>query len=131
MVVVDESLAPGLAANAAAVMAMTLGAKLPDLIGADFEDGGRWRHPGLITAGLPVLRAPADELPALRARAVEAEVGVIGFPAFGPDDDRLRGVPGDGRRDDDAGLPRARVLRPGEACPARSREASGSLGVAE
>ena len=83
MVVVDEALAPGLAANAAAVMAMTLGAKVPALVGDDFEDAGGERHLGLITTGLPVLRAPAAELPVLRARAVAAEVGVVGFPVSG------------------------------------------------
>lgn len=83
MVVVDEGLAPGLAANAAAVMAMTLGTKLPDLVGEDFRDAAGEQHPGLITTGLPVLRAPAAELRALRERAVQAEVGVIGMPAFG------------------------------------------------
>jgi hypothetical protein len=81
--VVDEALAPGLAANAAAVMAMTLGTKVPDLVGEDFEDAGGERHPGLIVTGLPVLRAPGGELPALRARAVAADVGVIGFPVSG------------------------------------------------
>ena len=83
MVVVDEALAPGPAANAAAVMAMTLGTKVPELVGEEFQDGAGERHPGLITSGLPVLRARAEELPALRARAVEADVGVVGFPVFG------------------------------------------------
>jgi len=83
VVVVDEALAPGLAANAAAVIAMTLGTKVPGMVGEDFEDAGGERHPGLITTGLPVLRAPAGELPRLRARAVAAEVGVVGFPASG------------------------------------------------
>src|SRR5262245_23346301 len=83
VVVVDEALAPGLAANAAAVMAVTIGAKLPAMVGEDFTDGAGERHPGLITTGLPVLRAPAADLPALRAKALEAEVGVIGFPAHG------------------------------------------------
>ena len=83
MVVVDEALAPGLAANAAAVMAMTLGTKVPTLVGDEFVDGAGERHPGLITTGLPVLRAAADELPRLRAKALEAEVGVIGFPRSG------------------------------------------------
>jgi hypothetical protein len=82
-VVVDEALAPGLAANAAAVMALTLGARVPELVGEDFEDAGGARHPGLITTGLPVLRAPAAELAALRARAVSADVGVVGFPVSG------------------------------------------------
>ena len=83
VVVVDETLAPGLAANAAAAMAMTLGTKVPDLVGEDFTDGAGEAHAGLIMTGLPVLRAPAAELRALRARAVQAEVGVIGMPAFG------------------------------------------------
>jgi hypothetical protein len=83
VVVVDEALAPGLAANAAAVMAMTLGTKIPALVGEAFVDGAGEEHPGLITTGLPVLRAAADELPALRAKALEAEVGVIGFPRSG------------------------------------------------
>jgi hypothetical protein len=83
VMVVDEALAPGLAANAAAVMAMTLGAKVPELVGEGFQDGAGERHPGLITTGLPVLRAAAEALPALRARAVAAEIGVVGFPASG------------------------------------------------
>jgi hypothetical protein len=83
VVVVDEALAPGLAANAAAVMAMTLGTKVPALVGDEFVDGAGERHPGLITTGLPVLRAAADELPRLRAKALEAEIGVIGFPRSG------------------------------------------------
>src|SRR5690349_592997 len=83
VVVVNQALAPGLAANAAAVMAVTLGARLPALVGEDFEDATGERHAGLITTGLPVLRAPAEELPSLRRRAVEAEVGVVGFPASG------------------------------------------------
>ena len=44
VVVVDEALAPGLAANAAAVMAVTLGAKLPAMVGEDFA-GRRRRAP--------------------------------------------------------------------------------------
>jgi hypothetical protein len=83
VVVVDEALAPGLAANAAAVLAMTLGTKVPGMVGETFVDGAGDEHPGLITTGLPVLRAKADQLPELRAKAVAAEVGVVGFPRFG------------------------------------------------
>jgi hypothetical protein len=83
VVVVDEALAPGLAANAAAVMAMTLGTKVPAMVGEAFVDGAGEEHPGLITTGLPVLRAAANELPGLRARALAAEVGVVGFPRSG------------------------------------------------
>src|ERR1044072_9150942 len=83
VVVVDEALAPGLAANAAAVLAMTLGTKVPGMVGEAFVDAAGQEHPGLITTGLPVLLASAEQLPQLRARAVAAEVGVVGFPRAG------------------------------------------------
>src|SRR5918992_2780684 len=38
VIVVDEDLPAGLAANAAAVLALTLGAREPELVGADFVD---------------------------------------------------------------------------------------------
>ena len=83
VVVVDEALAPGKAANAAAVMAMTLGTKVPQLIGEDFEDGAGDAHAGLFRHGLPVLKARGEQLRELRTKAVAASVGVIGFPANG------------------------------------------------
>jgi len=83
VVVVDEALAPGKAANAAAVIAMTLGTKVPELIGGDFSDGAGAAHAGLFRYGLPVLKAPAEQLRELRARALEAEVTVVGMPVNG------------------------------------------------
>ena len=83
IIVVDEALPAGLAANAAAVLALTLGAREPGLVGADLIDADEEAHPGLIPIGLPVLRAPRDELGRLRARAGQAGLGVIDFPAFG------------------------------------------------
>jgi hypothetical protein len=83
VVVVDETLAPGKAANAAAVMAMTLGTKVPDLIGEDFQDAAGGAHPGLFRHGLPILKARPEQLKELRAKAVAAEVGVVAFPVNG------------------------------------------------
>jgi hypothetical protein len=83
VIVLDEGLPPGLAANAAAVLAVTLGARAPGLLGADIEDADGGQHPGLIDRGLPILKAPLRELGAIRARAVEAGVAVVGFPRFG------------------------------------------------
>ena len=62
VIVVDESLPAGLAANAAAVLALTLGAREPDLVGADFVDADAQPHPGLIPIGLPscARRAPSS-----------------------------------------------------------------------
>jgi hypothetical protein len=83
VIVLDETLPPGLAANAAAVLAVSLGARAPGLLGGEIADADGSRHPGLIDRGLPILKAPAPELVALRARAVEAGIEVIGFPRFG------------------------------------------------
>jgi hypothetical protein len=82
-IVIDADLAPGLAANAAAVLALTLGATVDGLIGPDLVDADGEVHPGLFSAGLPVLGAPREALAELRARAVQAGVGVIDIPALG------------------------------------------------
>jgi hypothetical protein len=83
VIVVDEGLPPGLAANAAGVLALTLGATVEGLAGPDAVDADGQVHPGLIPMGLPVLAAPRGRLGDLRARAVDAGVGVVDFPTFG------------------------------------------------
>ena len=81
VIVVDESLPPGLAANASGMLAVTLGATVAGLPGAALIDADGDVHPGLIPQGLTVLRAPADRLSDLRAQAAASEdVGVIDFP---------------------------------------------------
>ncbi|GAA2900018.1 hypothetical protein GCM10010517_65600 [Streptosporangium fragile] len=69
VIVVDESLPAGRAANAAACMAAAVGKALPDLVGRDGEDASGTRHPGLPWAGCSVLAADAGTLHALRAKA--------------------------------------------------------------
>jgi hypothetical protein len=83
VVVVDEALPPGLAANAAAVLAFSLGAQLPGFVGAAYVDADGGDHAGLIPVGLPILRAPGETLPSLRDRAVDAGIAVVAFPSFG------------------------------------------------
>ncbi|HKG90787.1 MAG TPA: GNAT family N-acetyltransferase [Gemmatimonadaceae bacterium] len=75
VLVVADDLPPGLAANAAAVLALSLGRRLPDLVGPDVRDGGGTTHAGLTWIPLPVLRAPRGALARLRARAA-ADPGV-------------------------------------------------------
>jgi hypothetical protein len=94
--VVDRDLGIGRAANAAAVLALSLGASRPDLPGADLIDASGGRHRGLFADGLPILSARASEI----ARTREAATGhpdmlVIDFPATGQttnDYDEFRGM---------------------------------------
>ena len=83
VVVVDRELPKGLAANVTAVLALTLGAQRPDLVGPDFEDAQGGVHPGLFPAGLPILGADAAEFPALREEARERGLLVVDMPAPG------------------------------------------------
>jgi hypothetical protein len=83
VIVVDEALPAGLAANAAAVLAVTLGAREPELVGDDIVDGDDRVHAGLFRAGLPILKAARTELRRLRDRAADAGLGVVDLPAFG------------------------------------------------
>ncbi len=83
VVVIDRSLPKGLAANAAAVLALTLGVHRPRLVGPDFEDAEGRTHLGLFPAGLPVLGADAGDLPALREAARERGLLVVDMPAPG------------------------------------------------
>jgi len=83
VIVVDEALPPGLAANAAGVLATTLGSILPGLVGDAFIDADGHLHPGLIRTVLPVLRAPSSRLSEVRADALESALDVVDFPAFG------------------------------------------------
>ena len=83
VVIVDEALPPGLAANAAAMVALTLGATVDGLPGADLVDADGHIHPGLVAAGIPILAASRVQLADLHARAERESVGVVDFPAYG------------------------------------------------
>lgn len=83
VLVINRELPAGLAANAAAVLALSLGALKPGLPGPDFVDGSGEQHPGLFPAGLPVLAASAADLSALRRRARERGIRVVDFPSVG------------------------------------------------
>ena len=81
--VVDANLPAGKAANAAAVMALTMGARQPQLVGDALIDREGNAHPGLIPIGIPVLGAPAGDLPTVRRKALEAGLEVVDFPVQG------------------------------------------------
>lgn len=69
VIVVDEDLGAGLAANTAAVLALSVGAATPGLIGGTCRDADGAEYPGLTVLPVPVLVADGPGLAALRGRA--------------------------------------------------------------
>jgi len=82
VIVVDAALAPGTAVNAVACVAAHVGRAVGGLLGPDGTDASGAGHPGLPWAGCTVLAASADELLAIRLKAVAAgDVDVCDTPA--------------------------------------------------
>jgi hypothetical protein len=83
IIVVDAELPVGRAANAAAVIALTVGQRHPGLVGAPLVDGSGHAHPGLIPIGIAVLAATQEELSLIRQKAVLGDCDIVAFPAQG------------------------------------------------
>jgi len=66
VIVIDQALPPGLAANTAAVLALSLGRAHPTLIGADLPDQAGHPHLGITTAAIPILKSDTAALRGLR-----------------------------------------------------------------
>jgi hypothetical protein len=82
VVIVDESLPVGIAANAAICTAAATATRVTGLLGPDAVDADGGVHPGLPWAGVSVLRASAEQLGAIRGKAAAApEVFVADMPA--------------------------------------------------
>lgn len=83
VMILNASLPPGKATNAAAVMALTLGQRHPALVGDALEDASAHPCPGLIPVGIPVLAASLDQLSLLREQCEQSGCDVVLFPEEG------------------------------------------------
>ncbi|MFP3464670.1 DUF2000 domain-containing protein [Leifsonia sp. SIMBA_070] len=82
VVVVEESLAPGVAANAAICVAAATASHVTGLLGPAAVDADGSAHPGLPWAGCSVLRATREQLAVIRSKAEAADgVFVADMPA--------------------------------------------------
>lgn len=68
VIVADGALPPGLVANTAAILGITLGKYRPEAVGPDVADGSGLFHPGIIAFPVPVLRGDGESLRALRKK---------------------------------------------------------------
>jgi hypothetical protein len=83
VIVINQDLPLGNIANAAAVLALTLGQRHPMLVGEVLADSQGQCWPGLIPIGISVLAASEEQLGALLQQPRAAEVDRILFPVDG------------------------------------------------
>lgn len=81
VVVIDEDLPVGLAANTAAILGISLGKRCPALVGSDVRDKDGRLHTGVIETPVPILKASSDALAALYAAAC-GTLTVLDFSAL-------------------------------------------------
>lgn len=82
VMILDESLPLGLLANTAAIMGITLGKKLPEVVGADVTDRSGSTHLGIIGFPVPVLRGSREHIRQIREKLYQPgfqELTVVDF----------------------------------------------------
>ena len=68
VLVMDENLPTGILANAAAILGITLGRKIPECVGEDVTDASGCIHKGIISIPVPVLKGNAGLIKTLREK---------------------------------------------------------------
>ena len=83
VVILNTDLPVGKAANAAAVISLTLGQRHPGFVGPQLVDGSGLAHPGLIPVGIPILAATNEQLSSLTGQCQELNFDLVLFPLEG------------------------------------------------
>lgn len=73
VMVIDEHLPLGIIANTAAIMGITLGKKMPEVVGADVTDKTGNAHLGIIEFPVPILKGNAGKIKELRKKLYEPD----------------------------------------------------------
>ncbi|MCM1416079.1 MAG: DUF2000 domain-containing protein [bacterium] len=73
VMVIDENLPLGIIANTAAIMGITLGKKMPEVVGEDVYDRTGNEHLGIIEFPVPILKGNADMIKAIREKLYEPD----------------------------------------------------------
>lgn len=82
VMVIDEHLPMGLIANTAAIMGITLGKKMPEVVGSDVTDKTGNEHLGIIEFPVPILKGDVESIKAIREKLYEpdfADLTVVDF----------------------------------------------------
>lgn len=73
VMVVDEGLPLGVIANTAAIMGITLGKRMPEVVGADVADKSGSIHLGIIEFPVPILKGTPEKMKEIRERLYQPE----------------------------------------------------------
>ena len=73
VMVIDESLPLGIIANTAAIMGITLGKQMPEIVGEDVYDKTGNRHLGIIEFPVPILKGNETIIKNIREKLYEPE----------------------------------------------------------
>lgn len=71
--IIDENLPLGIIANTAAIMGITLGKKMPEVVGVDVIDKTGNEHLGIIEFPVPILKGDVESIKAIRERLYAPE----------------------------------------------------------
>ncbi len=73
VMVIDENLPLGLIANTAAIMGITLGKELPEVVGVNVTDQSGSEHLGIIEFPVPVLRGSPESIRQIREKLYQPD----------------------------------------------------------
>ena len=73
VMVIDEHLPLGIIANTAAIMGITLGKKMPEVVGVDVTDKTGKEHLGIIAFPVPILKGNVESMKAIREKLYEPD----------------------------------------------------------
>ena len=73
VMVIDENLPLGIIANTAAIMGITLGKQMPEVVGADVYDRIGNGHLGIIEFPVPILKGNMEKIKSIREKLYEPE----------------------------------------------------------
>ena len=73
VMVIDESLPIGIVSNTAAIMGITLGKKMPEVVGADVTDKTGCSHLGIIEFPVPILKGNRASIKEIREKLFKPE----------------------------------------------------------
>lgn len=73
VMIIDENLPLGFVANTAAILGITLGKHVPELVGKDATDASGQSHLGIITIPVPILKGNKEILRELRKKLYNSD----------------------------------------------------------